>query len=56
MLGILLDLSSTTLDIIKHKHKDDPRLCCKAMLLKWLEIDVDATWGKLIDIVENTSL
>ena len=56
MLGILLDLRSTTLDIIEYEYKGDPESCCQAMLTKWLQRGTQPTWRKLIDIVEANML
>ena len=56
MLGILLNLSSTTLEIIEYQCKGDHESCCHAMLEKWRKKDIQPTWGKLIDIVETNML
>ncbi|XP_065904285.1 NACHT, LRR and PYD domains-containing protein 10-like [Dysidea avara] len=48
-LGALLGLASSKLDIIEYDHPHSCEERCKAVLRKWLKIDVCATWGKLVE-------
>jgi len=52
-IGILLDLSNGTLDIIKYDNHDKARLCCDAMLEEWFEVDPSASWEKLLKVIET---
>ena len=54
MLGYMLDLSSSSLVVIDHNNVSSED-CCREMLMKWLENDPDATWGKLLQTVESLS-
>jgi len=53
-IGVQLQLSSGTLDIIERDNHHKAVPCCDAMLSKWLELDHTATWSKLLDIESTT--
>ena len=40
------------LEIIKMNH-NDVRICCTQMFRYWLEGDIEATWDKLIEALEE---
>ena len=52
VIGTLLGLPSGTLNIIEHDNMYKATHCCNAMLKKWLEVDITATWGKLFAVIE----
>lgn len=51
----MLDLCSTTLDVIAHDHKGNQE-CCTKMLEHWLTADPKPNWGKLLETTESLSL
>ena len=55
MLGIMLDLRSTTLDVIAYEYKGSQE-CCTKMLERWLTIDPKPSWGKLLETIESLPL
>jgi len=55
VIGTLLDLPSGTLDIIEHDNHHKAAPCCNSMLEKWLEVDVRASWNKLLKVIESLS-
>ena len=52
-LGLLLEVPTHHLDIIKCDHPSSVKECCKAMLRKWMEITPDATWNKLYKAIDG---
>ena len=58
-LGAKLGLSTNHIAIISKDNAHNPNRttdCCKAVLVKWLEIDLGATWGKLKDAINSTEV
>ena len=53
MLGILLDVPSTTVNAIAEENDEDEQECCKEMLKEWLSIDFKASWEKLLEAVRS---
>ena len=56
MLGILLDLWPSTLDIIAFNNFSDAESCCVEMFSKWLQTDATPTWKKLLEAIEKLKL
>ena len=56
VIGTLLGLPSGMLDIIEHDHMHRATRCCNAMLRKWLEVDITASWSKLISVIESPAV
>lgn len=55
-LGARLGLYAHHLAIISKDNAYNPNRtadCCKAMLQKWLEMDINATWVKLKDAINS---
>ena len=53
-LGVALGMSSWQLDIIKEDNLDSCEKRCQEVLKKWTtELDVSASWGKLVDAVNT---
>ena len=55
-LGLELGLNQCTIENINANHQyhaNRVQACCKAMLQKWLQSDLSATWGKLDDAIKN---
>ena len=52
-IGIQLDLTNETLSIIQDDYPLNARRCCNAMLTKWLEVDINASWQKLFDAIDK---
>ena len=56
VIGTLLGLPSGTLDIIEYDHMHKASPCCNAMLRKWLEMDITASWRKLFTVIESPAV
>ena len=56
VIGTLLDLPSGTLDIIEHDNHHKAVPCCNAMLKKWLEVDLSASWNKLLSVIQSPAM
>ena len=55
IIGTLLDLPTGVLDIIEVDNIKATH-CCNAMLKKWLEMDITASWGKLLTVIESPAV
>lgn len=51
-IGLELNMTSVTLDIIKVDYPHEVKERCRAMLKVWLQKDSEASWGKLFNAVE----
>ena len=56
VIGTQLGLPSGRLDIIEHDNCDKAIPCCNAMLRKWLQVDITASWGKLFTVIESPAV
>lgn len=56
VIGIQLGLSSETLDIIECDNYYKIIPCCNAMLKQWLQMDITASWEKLLTIIESSAM
>ena len=56
MIGVLLGLPSEALDIIENDNRDKAESCCNAMLKKWLQVDITASWEKLFTAIESPAM
>ena len=55
-IGIELNIEGSVLEIIRENyaiHHNKTEECCKAMIKKWLKVDVNATWEKLIKAIDD---
>ena len=58
-LGMLLDLSYSTLETLEKEYRNDPTECCRALLSQWLESpppQYPNTWKGLIELLEDSQL
>ena len=53
VIGTLLGLPSGELKAIEAGYPTNVKWCCNQMLEKWLEVDPNASWEKLISVVES---
>uniref|UniRef100_A0A1X7SME4 Death domain-containing protein n=1 Tax=Amphimedon queenslandica TaxID=400682 RepID=A0A1X7SME4_AMPQE len=53
-LGLSLGLLNPKLDTIEHNYPKDSERCLQKCLTLWLTEDIEATWSKLADAVDNT--
>ena len=56
---VLLGHDSTSvnhLNIIEANHRKDVKESCKAMLVKWIEVDKGANWKKLIEALQHSNV
>ena len=51
-IGLLLGLSSATLQVIEHDNTFKAVACCNALLEKWIEVDPSASWNKLLRVLK----
>ena len=56
MIGALLGLPREELKIIEHENYHKAVPCCNAMLDKWLEVDLSASWMKLLEATESPAV
>ena len=56
VIGTLLGLPIGALKIIEHDNMHKATQCCNAMLRKWLEMDITASWGKLFTVIESPAV
>jgi len=56
VIGTLLGLPSGALDIIERDKFYQTKDCCNAMLRKWLQVDINASWGKLFTVIESPAV
>jgi len=55
VIGTLLGLPREELKIIElENHKAVP--CCNAMLEKWLDVDIAASWNKLLSVLHSPAV
>ena len=50
-IGLQLDIAQGILQTIEINFQTDVETCCTEMLTEWLNVDVTASWGKLIQVV-----
>ena len=43
----------TKLEVIKADHPNNAEKCCTEMFTYWLKVDIEASWNKLIDALEE---
>ena len=56
MIGILLGLPSGELKCIEASYPTNLKWCCNQMLEKWLEIDLSASWKRLLKVIESPAV
>ena len=54
VIGTLLDIRKGTLDAIEGAYPTNMPWCCNKLLETWLDIDTNASWKKIIQVI-NTS-
>ena len=58
-IGILLNISDSTLDDIEQEYLINPHWCCDKMLNIWKETDESASWNMLVTTInslQNTAM
>ena len=53
---LLTDDTVGVLDVIKVDYPNDASACCNKMLVKWLELQPNATWSQLMTALENIGM
>ena len=53
---LLSDDTVGVLDVIKVDHPNDASACCNKMLVKWLQLQPNATWSQLMTALENIGM
>ena len=56
VIGTLLNIPSEQLDIIEHDCMFRAEACCNDMLKNWLQVDVTATWKKLLGVIKSPAV
>ena len=54
-LGVGLGLDHHLIDIIECNHPTNCETCCSKMFIKWLDVDLSASWERLIDVMDELS-
>ena len=55
-IGILLGIKKNTLDGIEQNCSSNVSWCCNELLEIWLENDADASWKKIIKVIDSSSV
>ena len=55
-IGVLLDLIPGELRTIQSTNPVNLKWCCNQMLEMWLDVDPQATWKKVFDVLESPAL
>ena len=55
-IGLQLGIAQGILQTIEIKYPTDAEKCCTEMFAKWLNTDVTASWGKLIQVVYSPAV
>ena len=55
-IGVQLQLPDGILDIIDYDHHRRAEDCCNAMWERWLDVDSQASWSKVIEAVESPAV
>ena len=56
-VAFLLNYKATTIDSIKQSQRDDPRKCCRALFVDWLETcrgNSPKDWGTLLNTIAES--
>ena len=56
VIGLLLGLSQSEIDIIEYDHGRNAINCCIGMWGKWLDTNTSATWRKALDVLERKAV
>ena len=56
VIGTLLDLPTGELKTIEAGWPTNVKWCCNQMLEKWLEMDITASWRKLLTVIESPAV
>lgn len=56
VIGTLLDLRNEELAAIEAEYPTNFSRCCNKMLEKWLEVDNEASWNKICDVIESSAV
>ena len=56
VIGTLLDIKKGILDGIERNFPNKVEWCCNELLDKWLERDTNATWKKLIEVIDSPAV
>ena len=55
-IGLQLGIVQGILQSIETNFQTDVETCCAEMFTKWLDTDVTASWGKLIQVVYSSAV
>ena len=55
-IGLELNLTSAELDNIHVDHPNEVKERCRTMLKVWLQRDPEASWGKLLNAIQNADI
>ena len=55
-IGLELNLTSAELDIIHVDHPNEVKERCRTVLKVWLQRDPEASWGKLLNAIQNADI
>ena len=56
VIGTLLGFSKGILNGIKRKFPNNVDWCCNELLTKWLERDINASWKKIIEVIDSPAV
>ena len=55
-IGLELNFTSAELDNINADHRNEVKERCRTMLKVWLQRDPEASWGKLLNAIQNADI
>jgi len=56
LIGTLLGVRNGDLEIIEYNNPRNVAECCRSMLQRWLEEDSEATWKKIIKVINSRAI
>ena len=52
-IGLLIGVPIGEIQAIEYGKSTLPKVCCNEMLMKWLELDANASWGKIFNAIDS---
>jgi len=55
-IGLLIGIPIGEIQAIEYGQSTMPQVCCNEMFIKWLELDIHATWGKIFTAIDSPAV
>ena len=56
VIGTLLGIEKGVVDEIELAYPINPSWCCNKLLERWLERDTNASWKKIIEVIDSSAM